>query len=134
MIPRSGLEILEIDRDFSGLELLALARHINRQMWQNIHINRRRWLGRKSVIAMKSLSKGTVALLATLFLFISLATGTNNACADSGQLGPAQELYRAGKYKEAIAVCDKLLKSDANIIGAHYLKAVSYHALKNKEE
>lgn len=83
---------------------------------------------------MKRISKGTAALLATLFLVISLTVGTQRAVADNGQLGPAQALYKAGKYKQAIAACDALLKGDANIIGAHYLKAISYHALRNTEE
>jgi|AGTN01.1.fsa_nt_gi Thiol-disulfide isomerase and thioredoxins len=83
---------------------------------------------------MKRISKGTAALLATLFLVISLVGGTPSAFADNGQLGPAQALFKAGKYKETIAACDKLLKSDANIIGAHYLRAISYHAMKNTGE
>lgn len=83
---------------------------------------------------MKRISKGTVALLATLFLVISLTVGTPSAFADNGQLGPAQALFKAGKYKEAVAACDALLKSDANIIGAHYIKAISYHSMKNTAE
>lgn len=81
---------------------------------------------------MKRISKGTVALLATLFLVISL--GTQSVFADAGQLGPAQALFKAGKYKEAVAACDALLKRDANIIGAHYIRAISYHAMKNTTE
>lgn len=86
------------------------------------------------MIALKRISKGTVALLATLFLVIGLSTGTQRAIAADPQLAPAQALFKAGKYKETIAACDSLLKRDANVIGAHYLKAISYHALKNTAE